>query len=181
MNPIAILEKYYPPGSPAHSILLGHSLAVAEKAESVTRRFDPIQVDAGFVREAAILHDIGILFTSAPGLGCDGPLPYLAHGVKGREILEAEGLHRHALVCERHIGVGLSAEEIAAQGLPVPIRDMTPITLEEQIVTYADLFFSKKPAENNRERSADEVRQSLARFGEDKAAIFDFWHSRFAG
>lgn len=182
MNPIPLIEKYYPPGSLAHRILLRHSgrvAAMAVKAARHAARREP--VDVAFVREAALLHDIGIFYTDAPDLGCHGALPYLAHGYKGRELLEREGYPRHALVCERHIGVGLSAEEICEKGLPLPIRDMLPLCVEEQIVTYADLFFSKNPRENDRERTPEEVRETLRRFGADKPAIFDAWHGRFGG
>jgi uncharacterized protein len=179
--PIALLEKYYPPGSDSHRILLRHSESVAAKAVAVAQGLSEPCVDLTFVREAALLHDIGILFTAVPQLGCQGELPYLCHGIKGRELLEKEGLPRHGLVCERHIGVGLSAEEIVRQQLPLPARDMLPISVEEQIVTYADLFFSKNPAKSGKERSVDKVRKSLARHGEDKVAVFDAWHQRFGG
>ncbi|APG28901.1 phosphohydrolase [Syntrophotalea acetylenivorans] len=181
MNPIALIEKHYPPGSTTHRILLQHSEQVAEKAVIIANRMPKTAVDTDFVREAALLHDIGILFTAAPLLGCKGTLPYLCHGIKGRELLDAEGLPRHALVCERHIGVGLSAEEIVRQKLPLPVRDMLPLSLEERIVAYADLFFSKNPAKLGFERSVDKVRNSLARHGEDKVVIFDKWHERFGG
>lgn len=182
MNPIPLIEKYYPPGSVAHRILLRHSGRVAAKAVTVARHAALREaVDVEFVREAALLHDIGIFYTDAPDLGCHGALPYLAHGYKGRELLEKEGYPRHALVCERHIGVGLSADEIREKGLPLPIRDMLPLSVEEEIVTYADLFFSKNPREQDRERTPEEVRKTLRRFGEDKPAIFDAWHKRFGG
>jgi uncharacterized protein len=182
MKPIALLEKYYPPGSKAHRILLHHSGRVAAKAVTAARSLSQRQpVDVEFIREAALLHDIGILFTNAPDLGCHGELPYLAHGYKGRELLEQEGLPRHALVCERHIGVGLTAEEIRANHLPLPIRDMLPLSVEEQIITYADLFFSKDPKENDQERTPAQVRQTLSRFGADKPEVFDAWHARFGG
>lgn len=179
MDPISLLEKHYSPGSTSHRILLQHSEQVAEKAVNVATRLSDTSIDIEFVREAALLHDIGILFTSVPLLGCKGKLPYLLHGLKGRELLDAEGLPRHALVCERHIGVGLSAEEIIRQKLPLPVRDMVPITLEERIVTYADLFFSKNPAKLGLERSVDKVRKALSRHGEDKVVIFDEWHEQF--
>ncbi len=182
MNPITLIEKYYPPGSEAHRILLRHSGRVAAKALITARRLNQLAaIDIEFVREAALLHDIGILFTNALDLGCNGQLPYLAHGYKGRELLDQEGLPRHALVCERHIGVGLTAEEIRANHLPLPVRDMLPLSVEEQIITYADLFFSKNPKENDQERTPEQVRQTLARFGADKPAIFDTWHARFGG
>lgn len=181
IDPIALLEKYYSPGSDSHRILLQHSELVAAKALAVAQGLSETGVDLAFVREAALLHDIGILFTATAQLGCRGDLPYLCHGIKGRELLEQEGLPRHGLVCERHIGVGLSAEEIIRQQLPLPVRDMLPLSLEEQIVTYADLFFSKNPAKAGKERCVDKVRKSLARHGEDKVVVFDAWHERFGG
>jgi uncharacterized protein len=181
VDPIALLEKYYAPGSESHRILLQHSKQVAAKAVAIANRLLLGNAAVNFVREAALLHDIGILYTAVPQLDCQGVLPYLCHGIKGREILEAEGLPLHALVCERHIGVGLRAEEILRQQLPLPARDMLPISLEEQIVTYADLFFSKNPIKLGLERSADKVRKSLARHGEGKVEVFDCWHGRFGG
>jgi uncharacterized protein len=129
-----------------------------------------------FVEQAALLHDIGMLFTSTPKLHCHGNRPYIAHGIIGAEILRQEGLQRHALVCERHIGVGLSIEDIATQNLPLPLRDMRPQTLEEKIVAYADLFYSKTRPNM---RTATMVRSALARHGDYKVSIFDEWHRRF--
>lgn len=177
-----LLEKYYPPGDPAREILFPHSRAVATKAMQVARRLASSEtVDLSFIGEAALLHDIGIRFVHAPSIGCHGDLPYLAHGYKGRELLEAEGWPRHALVCERHIGVGLSAADIIAQQLPLPARDMVPQTLEERIITYADLFFSKGEQELSREKDVERVRRDLARFGAENLAIFERWHAHFAG
>lgn len=181
MDPLRLIEKYYPAGTEAHRILLRHSVRVAAKAREIARRQAAEGVDIDFVYESALLHDIGMLYTDAPEIGCHGTLPYLCHGYKGRELLAREGLPRHALVCERHIGVGLSAGEIEAQGLPLPVRDMLPLSAEERIVTYADLFFSKKPTENDGERSVESVRRTLARYGEEKVAVFDLWHARFVG
>lgn len=180
MNPLALIEKYYPPGTDSHRILLRHSTRVAEKAVAVARRIEEDHpVDVSFVEEAALLHDIGILHTSVPQIGCLGDRPYICHGVLGREILEREGLPRHALACERHIGVGLTLKDIRDQGLPLPMREMLPETVEEKIVAYADLFFSKNPSSGGRERTIAEIRGSLSRFGEHKVAVFDSWRQRF--
>ena len=179
IDPLKILDKYYPPGDPARDILLAHCREVADKAVRIALRLaETMSVDIAFVEEAALLHDIGIRFTSAPTIGCHGDLPYLAHTWKGRELLEAEGLPRHALVCERHIGVGLSVDDIRRQDLPLPERDMVPETIEEEIIAYADLFFSKTPGKP--ERSAAEVRAVLNNFGEEKVARFNTWHKQFA-
>jgi len=181
MNALTLLNKYYPEGTSTHDLLLAHSRAVASKAVQTARQVSTsLPLDLAFIEEAALLHDIGICFTAAPSLGCRGELPYLAHGYKGRELLEAEGLPRHALVCDRHIGVGISAAEIRLQRLPLPERDLVPVSLEEAIVTYADLFFSKDPASVTIEKPVERVRAGLARFGAEKVAIFDRWHARFA-
>lgn len=182
MNPLRLIEQFYPPGSLAHRLLLRHSLAVAELARTVARNAIARgeSIDLEFVEQAALLHDIGMLHTHAPEIGCHGPLPYLAHGIKGRQMLEAEGFARHGLVCERHIGVGLTAAEIVAQKLPLPARDMLPLSPEEQIVTYADLFFSKSPDAADRRRTPEQVRASLARFGAEKVPVFNAWHRRFS-
>ncbi|HEY7745064.1 MAG TPA: HD domain-containing protein [Desulfuromonadales bacterium] len=181
MDPLRLIEKYYPAGTEAHRILLRHSVRVAGKAREIAGRLAAEGVDIDFVHEAALLHDIGMLFTDAPEIGCHGHRPYLCHGYKGRELLEREGLPRHALVCDRHIGIGLSASEIELQKLPLPVRDMLPLSVEERIVTYADLFFSKSPRENDAERPVEKVRETLARYGAEKVAVFDLWHLQFTG
>lgn len=182
VDPLALLRRHYPAGHPATEILLDHSRRVADKALAVATALQELEpIDLDFVVEAALLHDIGIKYVQAPAIGCHGDQPYLAHGLLGRQLLETEGLPRHALVCERHIGVGLSGAEIAAQGLPLPVRDMIPLELEEIVITYADLFFSKTPGHVAVEKSVAEVRRSLARYGAVKVAIFDDWQRRFAG
>ncbi len=87
---------------------------------------------------------------------------------------------RHGLVCDRHIGVGLSSRDIQQQNLPLPPRDMVPKSLEERIIAYADLFFSKDPGLQEGEKTAEDVRASLSRFGAEKVAIFNEWHGLFA-
>ena len=57
--------------------------------------------------------------------------------------MRGEGYPRHALVCERHTGAGLSLEGIIAQDLPVPHREMVPVSLEEQVICFADKFLFK--------------------------------------
>jgi uncharacterized protein len=99
--------------------------------------------------------------------------------VLGRELLEAEGLPLHALICERHTGVGLTLEDITSQNLPLPHRDMSPETLAERIICYADLFFSKNPEWLDQEKSVEKIRKGLAKFGSEKVAVFDAWQREF--
>jgi len=175
-----LIRKYYQSFPAAHQLLLEHSRMVARKALSIARRqLRREAIDIAFITEAAMLHDIGIIRTYAPDLHCSGESPYLAHGIIGHDILQKEGLPHHARVCERHTGVGLTAKEIIAQNLPLPIRDMRPETIEEKIICYADLFFSKNSREHGQEKSPLEVRQGLIRYGGNKGEIFDNWQRLF--
>jgi len=174
---IELLGRYF--AGETLAVIVGHGRAVAGLALSVSRLLGLAEGECRFVEEAALLHDIGVCRIQAPKLGLEGGLPYIMHGIIGREILEQEGLPRHALVCERHIGVGLTVEDIISQGLPLPRRDMTPLFLPEQIICFADLFYSKSPGRITHRKSADKVRGKLAGFGEDKARIFDRWMEQF--
>ena len=170
---IELLGRYFE--GEALAIIVGHGRAVAGLALKVCRLLGLAEDECRFVEEAALLHDIGVCRIIAPKLGLEHGFPYIMHGIIGREILEQEGLPRHALVCERHIGVGLTVEDIIRQGLPLPQRDMSPLSTAEQIVCFADLFYSKSPGKITQQKSPEKVRTKLAGFGEGKVRIFDRW------
>ena len=176
MNPLEIIDKYCKEEELRH-ILLVHSRAVADKALTIARNHPELQADEQFIEEAALLHDIGIVRVNAPAIACVGTEPYICHGILGAEILRAEGLERHALVCERHTGTGLTLQQIIAQQLPLPHRDMQPVSIEEQIICFADKFFSKTRLES--EKSAEQARRSLEKFGQEGLVKFDAWCTCF--
>lgn len=177
MEPAALLQKYFAHAPDAGKIVLEHSRLVAAKALQIAGNCGMTGLDLSFIEEAALLHDIGVCRVHAPGMGLGGETPYICHGILGREILEKEGLPRHALVCERHIGVGLTVEDIQTQQLPLPQREMVPLSREEQIVCCADLFYSKHPGRHLREKSLEEIGRGLEKFGPHKLAIFSQWVS----
>ena len=177
MNPIDIIDKYYQEGSELRHILLTHSRSVADKAVQIADHHPELQADRTFLYEAAMLHDIGIFLTDADGICCFGDKPYICHGYLGADLMRAEGYPRHALVCERHTGAGLSLEQIVAQNLPVPHREMGPVSIEEQIVCFADKFYSKTKLD--KEKSVEKARKSLERYGEAGLKRFDRWCELF--
>ena len=181
LKPADLINRLYADHPQAREVLLRHSRLVTRKALTIARalRQRGVDVDVQFVAEAAMLHDIGMIATTAPEIGCRGEQPYLQHGIIGARMLRERGLPRHARVCERHTGVGLTAAEIIRQQLPLPPRDLLPETLEEQIICYADLFYSKDPDRIGVEKSAEQIRRQLARYGADKPAVFDRWHRQF--
>ncbi len=173
-----VIEKYYPEDDPLRRLLLLHSRQVADKCLEACDRHPELQLDRQFVEEGAMLHDIGIRWCHAPGIGCTGDEPYIRHGMIGGGLLRREGLLRHARVCERHTGAGITKEQIEARGLPLPPADYLPETLEEQLVCYADNFFSKSHPE--RMRTPEQVAQSLEKFGSDGVERFWQWHRLFS-
>lgn len=176
MNPIKIIDKYCH-DERLREILITHSRSVADKALAIARNHPELGADETFMEEAALLHDIGIVHVNAPAIACFGTEPYIKHGVLGAEILRGEGYERHALVCERHTGTGLTLQQIVTQVLPLPCRDMQPISMEEQIICFADKFFSKTKLD--KEKSVEQARRSLEKFGEEGLLKFDTWCERF--
>jgi uncharacterized protein len=174
----AIIDKYYPSENELRRILLIHSRQVADRCMKIAKHHPELKLDVEFLEEAAMLHDIGIFRCDAPGIQCFGSEPYICHGVIGGQILREEGWLRHALVCERHTGTGLSLEQIENQNLPLPSDGIyEPEALEEQVVCYADKFYSKTHLE--RERSVIEAAQSLEKFGEKGVKRFLEWTKLF--
>lgn len=173
----SIIDKYYPEDNELRHILMIHSRLVADKALRIIDRHPQLHADRQFVEEAAMLHDIGIFQTNAPGIHCHGTEPYIRHGILGATLMRHEGYERHARVCERHTGAGISRQDILAQHLPLPLQDFLPLTLEEQIVCYADKFFSKTRPE--KEKTLDEALRSLQKFGTEGLERFKKWASLF--
>ena len=177
MNPLDIIYKYYPADDPLRRLLLKHSRQVADKALAVCERHPELQLNRHLVYEGAMLHDVGIFLTDAPGIFCHGSEPYLLHGRLGAELMRKEGREDLARICERHTGTGLTAEDIRRQGLPLPLEDFRPETEAEKVICYADKFFSK--SHPDAEKTAAQVVKSLAKFGSESPAIFRAWDERY--
>jgi uncharacterized protein len=95
----------------------------------------------------------------------------------GGRLLRELGFERHARVCERHTGTGITKVQIERQQLPLPLADYIPETLEEQLVCYADKFYSKSRPE--RVLTVVETAQSLEKFGHEGVEKFLAWSRLF--
>jgi len=192
----AIIDKYYPvsedggcsaPQPPnlggmggvgtLRQLLLKHSRQVADRSLLICDRHPELRLDREFLEEAAMLHDIGICRCHAPSIFCMGTEPYICHGLIGGAMLRELGWVRHALVCERHTGTGLTARQIQSQQLPLPPRDFVPEALEEQVICYADKFYSK--SHPDRCLTVAQAAQSLEKFGHEGVTKFLEWAARF--
>ena len=124
-----------------------------------------------------MLHDIGIFKCDAAGIQCFGTEPYICHGRIGAELLRSEGFPRHARVCERHTGAGITKAQVIAQNLPLPQQDFLPETMEEKVICYADKFFSKMHLD--REKTIEQAEKSLSKFGDEGVLRFREWEKCF--
>ena len=163
MDYLSIINKYYPADDELRRVLLQHSRQVADRCLQIVKKHRELPVDVQFLEEAAMLHDIGIYQCDAPSIHCHGREPYIRHGPIGGDLLRQEGFPRHARVAERHTGTGLPGYE--------------PETLEEQLVCYADKFFSKSSPDHV--RTVAETAQSLEKFGHEGVEKFLQWVKMF--
>lgn len=189
MNYLDIIRHFYPSDTPLRRLLIVHSECVRDKALQILDQMPaasfPHPVNRELVVCGAMLHDVGIVHTSAPGILCMGSEPYICHGTIGARMLRklvaessplitdpvmAEGCAR---ICERHTGAGLTRADILTQHLPIePATDLLPETLEEQLVCLADKFFSKS-GDPVQEKSLERIRRSMMKFGADSLVRFD--------
>jgi uncharacterized protein len=75
----------------------------------------------------------------------------------------------------------MTKEDIRQQDLPLPARDMLPVSIEEEIICYADKFYSKNGRDTAREKTVSEIVSSLKRYGHDKVRRFQAWVEMFEG
>ena len=108
--------------------VIEHSLGVSRKAVEIAGNFDDVDIE--LVRVGGLLHDVGRSKTNS-----------IEHAVIGASMLRDLGYGDEIVnIVERHIGTGLSEED--ARDLGLPIKDYTPKTLEEKIVSHADNLFN---------------------------------------
>lgn len=211
MDYLALIHRYYPEDNALRRMLLHHSRQVCARALQIVERHPELGANRNLVEAGAMLHDIGIFLTDAPGIHCHGTAHYILHGSLGAQLLrnEAEQLKEEKLqevqlqevqlqevelqevqlqeelhfyealarICERHTGTGLTRQTIIERGLPDPQQDLLPKTIEEQIICYADKFYSKSHLE--RERTIAQTLQSLEKFGDEGVEKFRHWTELF--
>jgi uncharacterized protein len=157
---ILALHERHAPSPEAFASVHTHCRIVWE----IARPLLTPDLDADLVRAGCLLHDIGVY-----RLGADDA--YIRHGVLGEELLREQGLPgRLSRICSHHTGVGVSAQDVRRQGLPLPAADYLAESGEERLVMYADKFHSKSSPPTFLTAAASSAR--LARFGADKVARF---------
>jgi uncharacterized protein len=129
--------------------------------------------------QAALCHDIGVYLCSGFEWIPDQPtsqLPYAQHTIVGAWILYQEGyLPEVVQVANMHSGVGLTANDVTAHQLQLPVDNYVPTTPMQRLLCYASKFHSKTP----RFKTSAEIKDSLTQFGEDKLATFNSFVEEF--
>lgn len=173
-----IIDYYYPVENELKNIYMVHAEKVTAFALEMARRHPELEIDMLFVEEAAMLHDLGIFLTDAPRIFCCGSESYLCHGYLGAELLRSRGYERHARVCERHTGTGLTKEQVAANGWNLPVKDFVPETIEEQLICFADKFYSKTKF-LERPRTLEQVVESMRKISDESVKKIKQWAEMF--
>jgi uncharacterized protein (TIGR00295 family) len=126
--------------------VIKHSLAVNELAVKIAKR---CRADVDLVEVGSLLHDLGRCRSHK-----------IDHAVKGAEMADEKKLPSSVVkIIERHIGGGIDKSEAKSLGLPV--KDYTPQTLEEKIVSHADNLIAGTRRTNVKEAVGWLVRQGM--------------------
>lgn len=166
---IKALHIKYAPNKEVLDLVWTHCRIVADIAIQLSRN-SPNDINNELVKAGCLLHDIGV-YSLFDGSGFESTKNYITHGVRGEEVLKAEGfsekLYRFA---SHHTGAGISRKQIIETNLPLPHRDFLAETIEEELVMYADKFHSKSepPSFNSYNYYKDYIR----RFGTEASASF---------
>jgi uncharacterized protein len=172
------LHKKHAPSQDALDLVYTHCQIICGIARQLHSRpgADPA-IDMDLVQAGSLLHDIGVyrLYDE------DGKLDradYIRHGILGYELLQEEGFPD--TICRfasHHTGVGLTRNDVIAEGLPLPPVDYLAETGEERLVMYADKFHSKKTPPVFFTAPAYAAR--IGRFGPGKIAAFEAMRTSF--
>jgi uncharacterized protein len=171
---ILALHEEHAPSAAALALVYTHCEIVCRIAEQL---LPGSGADARLVRAGCLLHDIGV-YRLYDDSGRLDHASYIRHGVLGHQLLAdagfAAGLCRFASC---HTGVGITREDIARQGLPLPSADYVAETPEEALVMYADKFHSKSTPPKF--LTPESYAASVRRFGDVKVTAFEAMRARF--
>lgn len=156
-----------------------HSQIVRDVAEQLVVGLEKKNITCNkiLVIEGTLLHDIGVYLCFDDELNPDDSLPrYLSHGHQGYDFLKKEGFSDEvARFPLTHTGTGITTEDIVREQMPFKVEDVIPITLEEEIVCYADKFHSKYPSFN----TFDEARVGVEKFDKEKGILMERFKRKF--
>ncbi|GAA1898620.1 HD domain-containing protein [Lapillicoccus jejuensis] len=175
---VEALHRRYAPSEQVLELVLTHGRVVADIAAQCAERLDEQEgpVDLSLLRATCLLHDLGTYALYSPDGRLGNHPAYPLHALIGATLLREEGVdERVAAAVRTHVLMGLSADDIRASGMLLPVRDYAPQGVVAELLCYADRFHSKRPCFNDPERFAAGLEASLPR----QAALFRVAQQRF--
>lgn len=110
-------------------------------------------VDLSVVVAGAGLHDVGYLQASG-----------IRHALAGARMVRELGYPESvALIVERHMVGGITAEMIRRASLDLPVRNFVPLSLEEKIVAMADQLVHRRAISNQFLVECPDLNEQVAR------------------
>ena len=159
-------------------LVWNHCNIVAEIALQFVDKLiaEGMEVNKDLVISGALIHDVGVYDCYDENLNKHKVEKYICHGTLGMQYVLDEGYdNKLARFCGYHTGVGITEEDIEKANLPLKNQNYIPVTLEEEIVAYADKFHTKWP----KFVSFEEALEGLSEFGVDKVIILERFKMKF--
>lgn len=158
------LHKKYAQNENILNIVWMHSQIVKEIAVLICKNLEKkyqIKTDINLVKIGALIHDIG--YYRCFDKDMTRIEDKIKHGEFGHEILQKEKFEENiARFSLTHIGTGITKKHIKNQNLPIKNSDQIPITLEEEIVCYSDIFHSKHKESFNTFKKIEEKWKNIS-------------------
>lgn len=170
LRQIEKLHKKYASTQDAYNSMYTLCKIVSDIAKQLALK-NKLQLDMQLVEIGCMLHDIGV-YRLYDNNGNLDESHYIKHGILGYEILKSEGYdEKLCRFASCHTGVGITAEQIIKDKLPLPPADFIANTAEERLVMFADKFHSKSvPPRFN---TYESYKPKIAKFGPDKTLKFE--------
>jgi len=155
-----------------------HSQIVKEIALQISANLKKnyaIEADKKLITAGSLVHDIGLYNCFDDNF--QKIVRYATHGQIGYDILKREKVEEKiARFSLCHTTTGLTKEDIVNQEIPMEPKDYIPITLEEEIVSYADTFHSKGHPGFH---TFEEMEQNYTKYGENAVTMLKRFRRKF--
>ncbi len=156
-----------------------HSQIVAEIADRICdflKKTYEVTPNRELVQTGALLHDIGVYKCHDDELNPVQEPGYISHGIEGYKILKKESYPEYlARFPLSHTGTGITTEDIERENFNLELKNYIPVTLEEEIVCYADKFHTKYPAFD----TFDKAKSRLEKFDPSKGILMNRFKKKF--
>ena len=172
MDAIALIDKYYADNPRLRELLWIHSRQVADRCLKIAALHPELDLDKAFWKKQLCYMISAFCIPTLPVFYVRETHLIFATVISGRRCCVRKGF-RPCQGVRASYRRGAFTEEVAAQGLPIPVQDYYPETLEEQLICYADKFYSK--SHPDREKTPEQALKSVSRYGEDGARRFRHW------